>query len=220
MVFITLKRSKMYSQNQEDALILNHWINRYGNSKGTLLDVGANDGKTLSNSLLLINQGWSAHLFEPSNPTFQKLEQLHKGNENVRCYNCGLSDETGMKLFYESGTLFNEGDVDLVSTTQDSEFNKWKGRVSFTETLAFFYTWQDWLKFASVENDKFDFISIDAEGEDWKILSQIDLSKHDCKILCVEWNSVPENDRLFTQYANSHNLFEINRNAENIIFAK
>jgi FkbM family methyltransferase len=210
----------MHSQNQEDSYILNHWSSIYGSAKGTLLDVGANDGKTLSNSLLFIEQGWSAHLFEPSNPTFKKLEELHKGNDRVRCFNCGLSDETGMKLFYESGTLFNVGDVDLLSTTQDSEFNKWKGRVSFSETHAFFYTWQDWLKFASLENDKFDFISIDAEGEDWKILSQIDLTKHDCKILCVEWNSVTENDRLFTQYANSHNLFEINRNAENIIFAK
>jgi len=210
----------MYSQNSEDVFLLDFWKQKFGNSKGTLLDVGANDGKTLSNSLLFIENGWKAHLFEPSNPTFQKLVELHKGNENVRCYNCGLSNETGMKLFYESGTLLNDGDVDLVSTTQDSEFNKWKGRVSFTESLAFFYNWQDWIKFALVENEKFDFVSIDAEGEDWKILSQIDLTKHDCKILCVEWNSIPENDRLFTHYANSHNLFEIQRNAENIIFAK
>jgi FkbM family methyltransferase len=210
----------MYSQNQEDTFILNHWSTKYANLKGTLIDIGANDGKTLSNSLLLIQQGWSAHLFEPSKPTFTKMQDLHKGNDCVRCYNCGLSDETGTKLFYESGTLFDEGDIDLVSTTQVSEFNKWNGRVSFSESVAFFYTWQDWLDYSKLEDNKFDFISIDAEGEDWKILSQIDLTKHDCKILCVEWNSLPENDRLFTQYANSHNLFEINRNAENIIFAK
>jgi FkbM family methyltransferase len=210
----------MYSQNQEDTFILNHWSTKYGNLKGTLIDIGANDGKTLSNSLLLIQQGWSAHLFEPSKPTFTKMQDLHKGHDGVRCYNCGLSDETGTKLFYESGTLFDEGDIDLVSTTQVSEFNKWNGRVSFSESVAFFYTWQDWLDYEKLGAQKFDFISIDAEGEDWKILSQIDLTKHECKILCVEWNSVPENDRLFTQYANSHNLFEINRNGENIIFAK
>lgn len=211
----------MHSQNNEDDLILNHWTSKYGNAKGTLLDIGANDGKTLSNSLLLIKQGWSAHLFEPSKPTFSKMQDLHKGNDSVHCYNCGLSDETGTKLFYESGTLLNQGDVDLVSTTQLSEFNKWNGHVSFSESVAFFYAWQDWLNYGNLQkNPIFDFISIDAEGEDWKILSQIDLTKHECKILCVEWNSIPENDRLFTQYANSHKLFEIHRNAENIIFAK
>jgi FkbM family methyltransferase len=210
----------MYSQNQEDTLILNHWINRYGDAKGTLLDIGANDGVIFSNSLLLIESGWSAHLFEPSKKTFNKLQKFHNHRKNVYCYNCGLSDETGTKFFYESGTLLNEGDVDLVSTTQISEFNKWKGRVTFGESLAFFYTWQDWLNYAKLGDEKFDFISIDAEGEDWKILSQINLTKHDCKILCVEWNSIPTNSTLYTQYANSHNLFEIHRNAENIIFAK
>lgn len=210
----------MHSQNNEDDLILNHWTSKYGNTKGTLLDIGANDGITLSNSLLLIKQGWSAHLFEPSKYTFTKLQNVHNGNENVRCYNCGLSSETGNKIFYESGTLFSEGDNDLVSTTQQSEFNKWNGRVTFTESVAFFYTWQDWLNYGKFGDEKFDFISIDAEGEDWSILSQIDLTKHECKILCVEWNSVPANDTLFTQYANSHNLFEIHRNGENIIFAK
>lgn len=210
----------MYSQNQEDTLILNHWINRYGDSKGTLLDVGANDGVKLSNSLLFIEQEWSAYLLEPSKPTFSKLQSFHKGKKDVHCYNCGLSDETGTKLFYESGTLLNEGDIDLVSTTQLSEFHKWNGRVTFNESVAFFYTWQDWLDYGKIGGEKFDFISIDAEGEDWKILSQINLTKHECKILCVEWNSIPLNLMLFTQYANSHNLFEIHRNAENIIFAK
>ncbi|NBO23595.1 hypothetical protein EBU94_09705 [bacterium] len=76
----------MYSQNSEDVFLLDFWKQKFGNSKGTLLDVGANDGKTLSNSLLFIENGWKAHLFEPSNPTFQKLVELHKGNENVRCY--------------------------------------------------------------------------------------------------------------------------------------
>lgn len=210
----------MYSQNQEDTLIFNHWLNRYGDSKGTLIDIGANDGVILSNSLLFIEEGWSAYLFEPSRETFTRLAEFHKSNKNVNCYNCGLSDETGTKLFYKSGTLLNEGDMDLVSTTQISEFNKWKGRVTFGESLAFFYTWQDWLNRVKLGDEKFDFISIDAEGEDWKILSQINLTKHDCKILCVEWNSIPTNSTLYTQYANSHNLFEIHRNAENIIFAK
>ena len=55
---------------------------------------------------------------------------------------------------------------------------------------------------------------------DGEILRQINLSHHQCKVLCVEWNGILLNDTFFTNYANSFGLYEINRNGENIIFAK
>ena len=46
-----------YTQNNEEALILNHFTNR-NPSDLTVLDIGANDGKTFSNSLKVIELGW------------------------------------------------------------------------------------------------------------------------------------------------------------------
>ena len=54
----------MYSQNHEDDIVLNFFQNTESNK--TVLEIGANDGKTFSNSLLLIENGWKAHLVEPS----------------------------------------------------------------------------------------------------------------------------------------------------------
>jgi FkbM family methyltransferase len=207
----------MYSQNHEDQIISDYFPKNF---LGTLVEIGANDGKTLSNSLMLIEQGWQAHLFEPSQEAFKALQILHLQNFKVFCYDYGISTKNGKAEFYHSGSLLTPQDVSLVSTIHENETSRWQNTVSFETREIELRTWDSWLKTMPNPELTIDFISIDAEGEDWNILQQIDLRKHRTKVLCVEWNSVPANDVLFTQYANSHNLFEIHRNAENIIFAE
>ena len=55
-----------YSQNGEQLIIEKY----FGDFKGILLDIGANDGETLSNSRSLIKKGWQAVLVEPSESAF------------------------------------------------------------------------------------------------------------------------------------------------------
>jgi FkbM family methyltransferase len=196
MLCSKLKNKKMYSTFAEDIVIHDYWKTNYPDSKGTLVDIGAKDGISVSNSYLLIQTGWRAYLFEPSKKVFEKLFRLHAMNPFVSTYNCGLSDSTGLKLFNDKNSEKKE------------------------EVLGFFYSWKDWLKLVKKEDAVFDFISIDSEREDWEILTQMDLTKHNCKVLAMEWNNNPSNAYLFTQYANSHHLSEIYRNEENIIFVK
>lgn len=133
---------------------------------------------------------------------------------------CGISGDSGIKKFYESGQLLGKGDLSLVSSIDAKELGRWGSSVSFVETSAQFLSWNDFLSTYNLNDAEFNYISIDAEGSDWSILQQINLSHHKCEVLCVEWNSLPNLDTLFTQYANQHGLLEINRNAENIIYAK
>lgn len=206
----------MYSQNNEDELML-----AYFNSKNkSVLEIGANDGKTLSNSLLFIENGWRAHLIEPSKKAFDCLLKLHGQNQNVHIYNVAISDVTETKKYYESGALLGADDYSLVSSLDENELKRWGGSVDFVETTAECVSWNDFIKFNKLKTTQFNLISIDAEGYDWIILQQIDLCSHNCEMLCVEWNGIKDNDIKFTEYANRHNLFEIHRNAENIIFAK
>lgn len=206
----------MYSQNNEDDFVLSY----FGTEKKTVLEIGANDGRTLSNSLLFIENGWSAHLLEPNTTVFKKLLERHNDNNQVYCYKLGIAEESGTKVFYESGELLGQGDHSLVSSIDKKETNRWNGRVQFNESEASFLTWQDFLKTYNLERTEFNYISIDAEGYDWMILQQIDLSKHNCEVLCVEWNGNFAFAGLFSNYANSHGLFETHRNAENIIFVR
>lgn len=206
----------MYSQNHEDDIVLNFFQNIESNK--TVLDIGANDGKTFSNSLLLIENGWKAHLVEPSS-TFRTLMDFHKENDNVLIYPIGIGLENGTIDFYESGS-FNGDDLNLVSCVKPNEMDRWQGVVQFNKTKAIFNTFDAFLESNKLENEVFDFISIDVEGNDWDALQQIDLNKHDCKLLCIEWNTKNELANLFIEYASRFGLYEINRNAENIIFAK
>jgi FkbM family methyltransferase len=207
----------MYSQNDEDDLILSY----FETSKKNVLEIGANDGITLSNSRLFIENGWSAHLIEPSDIVFNSLVSLYSENNKVNCYKLGIADSSGSKVFYESGSLLGIGDYALVSSLDKKEIDRWTlDDVSFATSEAFFLTWQDFLEKYNLQNTDFNYISIDAEGYDWLILQQIDLSKHNCEVLCIEWNSVSGMDSLFENYASQHGLYEIHRNGINIIFAK
>lgn len=170
----------MYSQNNEEQIILEY----FGNDVGRLLDIGANDGRTLSNSLALIERKWEAVLVEPDPTAFGNLCAQHYGNLLVTCVRVAIGTEAGEKDFYRSGTLLNTGDVALVSTLVPEETKRWEGRVEFQEIHVKVVDWQNFKE----NKGPFDFISIDAEGMDLAIVKQMDLKALGCRMLCIEWN--------------------------------
>src|SRR5690349_15581536 len=112
----------MYSQNAEEKIIIEYFEKNSLGYQGTLLDIGANDGKTLSNSLALIEHGWKAVLIEPDADAFGKLIELHGTNSNVICRNVAIADEDGEMDFYKSGTHLNQGDIGLLSTLSERDY--------------------------------------------------------------------------------------------------
>ena len=153
----------MYSQNNEDEIILN-WFQQKENSKSApycLLDIGANDGKTYSNSLLLIENGFEAHLLEPSS-VYSRCKSLHNGNELVSVYQVGIAEESGTIEFYESGSFDGE-DKALLSCINPEEMKRWGNSVSFEKTEAKFLTFEHFINNNNLIKKKFDFVTIDAE---------------------------------------------------------
>lgn len=203
-----------YSQNKEDLKVLRYFKGR----KGTLLEVGANDGTTLSNSKLMIESGWLAYLVEPSS-VFKSLESLHKSNNKVVCLNYGVGEKEETVKFYESKNHVKNGtDLALVSSVNFKETKRWRDNgVEFTETevklLPFKKLWDN------EGQPTLNFISIDCEGLDWQILKQIDLKEVGCEVLCIEWNGNKTLEQKFADYCANFGLKEIHRNAENLIFA-
>lgn len=203
-----------YSQNNEQELILNYFKDR----KGNVLDVGSNDGKSLSNSLAVIERGWGGVLIEPSLTAFKKLSQLHKDRTNVECFNIAIGKENGEADFYESGEHLGTGDTALISTLVKSETDRWKGSKfdNFTTTKVNVMTWESF--YASIKQKTFELISIDCEGLDLYILSQMDLVAMKCEMLIVEWNG--KDFLIFDEIATEAGLILHSKNAENLIFAK
>lgn len=206
---------KSYSQNQEDLFVLNYFQNKTGN----LLDIGANEGITFSNSRLLIENGWTGHLVEPGS-VYSDLHSLYADSPNVHTHNFGIGEEEKVVKFYESGAHVAGGtDQGLVSTVNEAETVRWRlAGVEFKETEIYIINWLDF--YTSIGSPKFDFVSADVEGEEWNILKQMDLAAIGCSCVCIEFNGHLDLKMQFVNYCTMFGMKLALENRENLIFVK
>ena len=202
----------MYSQNLEEQFILQY----FGNFVGTFLDIGANDGKTLSNTYALAQRGWKGYCIEPSPSAYKRLAELYKGSRKVKTYPFAIGDHNDTVPLYESGPLLNHEDTGLVSTFNASEMERFRNKVTYTPVDVKVFKWRTFVN--RLRNRQFDFISIDVEGNDAMVASQIDFSQTRC--VCIEWNSNDILRQTFKQLFGENNFKIIYTSAENLLFAR
>lgn len=200
-----------YSQNQEQEAILNH----FGDFKGSFIDIGANDGVTLSNTRALAELGWCGVLVEPSPQAFAKLKNLYSA-EKKGCfylYDFAIGTHNGSIKFFESGTHLNKGDVGLLSTSEQSEMTRFPG-MQYNEIEVKVFRWKTAMNRMSLR--QFDFVNIDAEGLCLDIAMQMDFKEARC--VCIEWNG---DNNLKEAYSKIFEGFKIiYTSAENLIYAR
>lgn len=110
---------QMYSQNNEERIILNY----FEGHTGRLLDIGAYDGKTFSNSLALLERGWHGVLIEASPATFVKLQD-NVSHLNVELINsCIVVDNPDLVTFYDN--------TQATATINEANVAKWKSKTPF-----------------------------------------------------------------------------------------
>lgn len=199
----------MYSQNREEEVILG-----YFQDSGTFLDIGANDGKTFSNTFALAERGWRGVLIEPSPKAFALLKENYKGMSGFYFYPFALGETNGEIKFMDSGSHLGKNDHGLLSTATEADYNKWKGSTHFEDITVKCFRYKTFLN--RVKFKEFDFISIDAEGFDLCILEQIDL-RH-TKMVCVEWNGFEGRKASFESLMPGFRI--IYTSGENLIFAR
>lgn len=204
-----------YSQNGEDILFQQY----FGDYVGTLLEIGANDGFSLSNSHALIELGWSALLVEPSDKVFPLLLKLHDGNEKIVLVKAAIGNENGKTTLHDSGGYLLKGTSSLLSTAIPSEKDRWGEHVKWEEYEVPMITFEKLISDSAYK--KFDFISVDCEGFDLDILQQMNLEELGCKLICLEHNSVPHVKNKMIEYCAKFGLNRIiGENAENVIIGK
>jgi FkbM family methyltransferase len=208
---------KYYSQYGEDKIVSEFIKNNY---IGNILDIGANDGKILSNSLHFIENGWGGTLIEAAPIPFNKLINLHKDNNKVQCLNICLSDVNEKFTFYHNITHLNKDDSDLLSTICKNSYigssNSGNGFDSFEI---------DCYRIEKIKENfyykKYEIISIDIEGYDYQILTQINLIEFQCEILIIEYNADTNLKNKILNYCKQFGLEKIlHDNNTNIIITK
>ena len=192
-----------YSQYGEDKKIFEFFKNK----KGTLLDIGANDGRTISNSLLFLENGWSGVLVEASPIAFEKLKKEHETNKNVYCLNKCLSDVNGEVTFYHNEDHFGVGDTDLLSTIVPSNYINSSKSFRFSSFTVKCFDFETFYKDLPIKN--FNYLSIDIEGMDLILLKQMNLAKLGVELIIIEYNHTKSVKDEILEYCKKFNIDKI-----------
>lgn len=196
-----------YSQNNEEAVLLELLApEKHG---GFFLDVGAYDGKTFSNTLRLVELGWSGVCVEPSPSVFPGLLKTHAGNSRITCVNAAVAPSEGWLEFYDT-------DGDALSTSSEDHRARWAAaKVPFQKMLVYAVSWNLLLtQFGCA----FDFINVDVEGNSFDLFSALPLQKlPHLRALCVEhdWRV----SEIYT-HASRFGFRYVMHNTENVILAR
>jgi FkbM family methyltransferase len=152
-------------------------------SDGYFVDIGAYDGLSISNTKFLEEIGWDGICIEPHPKVYERLIK----NRTCECVNCALWYED-TEVNFLSLTGYTEMLSGIKESYDDRHYNRILGELSSyggdKELIKI-----DAKKFETViKNKKIDFLSIDTEGSELEILSRVDFSSYDIKVICIENN--------------------------------
>ncbi|XP_045610806.1 protein Star [Procambarus clarkii] len=152
----------------------------HGMKGGFFVEAGAVDGEFLSNTLYLERWlGWTGLLVEPYPVTYERLLYKHR-----RAY----SINAALSVTNVSSSVFLRpaGDNGVLSTVEERGLQ--------VRAIPLFSL----LKALNVTI--VDFLSLDVEGDEVKVLKTIPWDKIRIRVLCVEFNHVPEGHRRLRRY--------------------
>lgn len=175
---------KIYSQYGQDYLV-SEFFNFKKN--GVFIDVGANDGIKLSNTFYLEKElNWTGICFEPIPKTFEKL----KLNRNCKIFNIGISDKESVEtfVFMEPSSMMLSG---ILNDYHPNHLDRIKKQMKennskLIEVKVHCKTLEQVLTQENIFN--IDYLSIDTEGNEFKIVKSIDFNKFSINLLTVENN--------------------------------
>ncbi len=123
----------------------------------TFIDVGAHHGDFTA-SLIKTLPSAIGMLFEPTPVSYEKLKNRFKDNTAIQSFNYALSNEKGASDFYTANDSAKNSLLKFSSASQSSDKTSVK-----VETL-------DGLRERIGDSSKIDFIKIDTQGNDLKVL--------------------------------------------------
>jgi len=175
----------VYSQHEEERYILE----AVGDRVGTFLDIGAYDGACFSNTLALVERGWSGVMVEPALDVFKSLLERHGPNERVDLVQAAVGLQTNLVQFWNS--------LECTSTTDTAHYLRWKDRTDYNPHYSSKYfvhqlTILDLITtFPKLKN--LNVLSLDTEGSTNDLLLNFPFDVCRPKVICFEYNPDPKN---------------------------
>lgn len=153
--------------------------------RGTVVEVGANDGIFCSNSYPFIELGWKGVLIEPNPLIYSRLEELHQRTDAVKMFNLACGSTEG------SLPLYMGKDGQSGYATLSSEHSWWYNATrSDHKVVVSVVRLERILDEASCPED-FDILSVDTEGFDYEVLCGLNLARYRPKVIMTEDEKPP-----------------------------
>ncbi len=155
--------------------------------KGFFVDIGANDGVTISNSYYFEKElGWSGVAIEPMPAIFQKLEANRSCHLVQGCITLKPGKAKFVELVGAPNMLSTLVEHDQGLTARRLSKNSKRHNIEKREIEV------DCFTFASIAQKynikEIDFLSVDTEGGELDILKSIDFDKTPVRVISVENN--------------------------------
>jgi len=182
-----------------------YWLNHYfKNESCTVVQVGSNDGKSGDPiyDLAKNNPNSNVLLVEPVPYVFEQLKKNYGSESRFKFENAGINADGSNQIFYSVNEeafdkipnlphIYNQiGSFDKAHVLKLSEGNV-DDYISETEVNCL--TLEQ--LFQKNEINQLDILHIDAEGYDWKVLSQLDLNKYKPTIILFEFFGLKEEEK-------------------------
>lgn len=158
---------------------------------GYFVEFGACDGRSGSNSLLLEKSfDWKGIVAEPGRCWHEDIQKNRGCHVDFRC----VWDVSEQRLDFNEVTrpgLAGLSTVDSYSKHDGHGHLRDTGTVYSVETISL----NDLLAFYQAPR-KIDYMSVDTEGSELKILQAFDFDKYDVRIFTVEHNHTPQREEI------------------------
>jgi FkbM family methyltransferase len=180
----SLKSEGYFSQSGQDKWVSEKILPHL--KEGVFVDVGAHDGVSLSNTFFFERLGWKGIAIEPNPSVFRQLEN----NRSCKTINVGIANADGTGVF-----RVIEGYSNMLSGFVDAYDERHLSRIeceiaehggSFKDINVEFRSLDKLLAEHGVE--KIDYLSVDVEGLEMKILESMDFDRIKVLALSVENN--------------------------------
>jgi FkbM family methyltransferase len=166
-------KKKTYAMDHEDTAVLDYFKDK---KNGLYVDVGCYHPIHRNNTQLLYKKNWSGINIDTSQFSIDLFNYLRPNDLN---YKCAVSNKNEIiKFFYQK-------ELSQLSTTErDQAKIVFQGNIKEKNIEAF--TLDEILNRGKYRDAKIDFLDIDVEGADLKVLEGLSFDKFKPELICVE----------------------------------
>ena len=168
-----LFKKSTYAMDGEDTAIDKFVENK---SNGFYVDLGAHHPLHRNNTYLLFKKGWSGINIDVNEFSIELFEFLRPKDTNIQT---AISDKNDVITFYY------QKDFSQLNTT-DKNIAKEHFSNEFKEKSIVCHTIENILENSKFKNNKIDFLNIDIEGAEMKVLKTLNFAKYDPQVICIE----------------------------------